>query len=200
MLLFLVAPITFNTYFIRIYYLTFCLSAVNTTGFKDFLIQEELLTNIKEAGFEFPSDVQKQTLPKALLGSDVLCQGNTGMGKTAVFIFTILNRILKGEIKGAFSSLILCHTRELAYQIRNEFQRFSKGLSNTRTTLLIGGESEKDQIIKLKNLPNIIIGTPGRIISLLKKRELSLNSVQVLVIDECDKMLSALGKSLKNFY
>lgn len=167
---------------------------MNTTTFKDFLIQDELQANIKEAGFEYPSDVQIKCLPHALLGKHVLCQGKAGMGKTAVFIFTILNRILKGEIKGSFSSLVLCHTRELAYQINNEFQRFSKNLKDTQTILLIGGENEKDQIEKLKKDPNIVIGTPGRILSLLLKRALNLNNVQVAVIDECDKMLNALGK------
>lgn len=170
---------------------------MNSTNFKDFLIHDDLLANIKKAGFEFPSDVQKQSLPKALTGKDVLCQGKAGMGKTAVFIFTILNRILLKEIKGALSCLILCHTRELAYQISLEFHRFSENLKGAETILLIGGESEKDQIIKLKNDPNIIIGTPGRILSLLKRSALNLNNVQVVVIDECDKMLSALGKFKK---
>lgn len=196
MLLSLVELLTKNFYFIPIDYLTFCLSSVNTTTFKDFLIQDELKANIKDVGFEYPSDVQKQCLPSALMGCDVLCQGKAGMGKTAVFVFTILNRILKNEVKGNLSCLVLCHTRELAYQISNEFQRFSKSLPNTKTVLLIGGDPERDQINKLKGepIPNIIIGTPGRILSLLKKRALNLSNIQVVVIDECDKMLNALGK------
>ena len=115
------------------------------------------------------------------------------MGKTAIFIFTIINRILKQEIKGELSCLVLCHTRELAYQISKEFARFSKDL-NIKTCLLIGGDHEKTQIQELKNKPAVIIGTPGRILSLTKKRALNLNNVQAFVIDECDKMLNALGK------
>ena len=155
----------------------------NFSTFKDFLIQDELKKNIKDAGFEYPSDVQKQCLPHTLAGNDVLCQGRAGMGKTAIFIFTIINRILK-------------HTRELAYQISKEFARFSKDM-NIKTCLLIGGDEEKSQIQELKNKPEVIIGTPGRILSLTKKNKLNLNNLQVFVIDECDKMLNALGKFLK---
>ena len=160
-------------------------------------MQDELKKNIKEAGFEFPSDVQKQCLPHSLTGCDILCQGKAGMGKTAIFIFTIINRILKKEIKGELSCLILCHTRELAYQISKEFARFSKGLE-IKTCLLIGGDNEKNQAKELKEkpIPNIIIGTPGRILSLTKKNVLNLNNIQAFVIDECDKMLNALGKKL----
>jgi len=132
-------------------------------------------------------------LPHSLTGCDILCQGKAGMGKTAIFIFTIINRILKKEIKGELSCLILCHTRELAYQISKEFARFSKGLE-IKTCLLIGGDNEKNQAKELKEkpIPNIIIGTPGRILSLTKKNVLNLNNIQAFVIDECDKMLNAL--------
>jgi superfamily II DNA/RNA helicase len=131
------------------------------------------------------------------MGCDVLCQGKAGMGKTAIFIFTIINRILKEEIKGDLSCLVLCHTRELAYQISKEFYRFCKGFTpeiskNMKTCLLIGGDSEKNQIKDLKTNPKIIIGTPGRILALTKRNALNLNNIQIFVIDECDKMLNAL--------
>ena len=117
------------------------------------------------------------------------------MGKTAIFIFTIINRILKQEIKGELSCLVLCHTRELAYQISKEFARFSKDL-NIKTCLLIGGDNEKTQIDDLKNKPTVMIGTPGRILSLSKKNHLNLNNIQFFVIDECDKILNALSKKI----
>ena len=121
------------------------------------------------------------------------------MGKTAIFIFTIINRILKEEIKGDLACLVLCHTRELAYQISKEFKRFSMGFTeeikkNMQTILIIGGDDEKDQIKELKSKPKIIIGTPGRILSLTKRNALNLSNIQIFVIDECDKMLNALGK------
>lgn len=134
------------------------------------------------------------------MGCDIICQGKAGMGKTAVFVFTIINRILKGEIKGDYSCIVLCHTRELAYQISKEFARFSKGLENIKTCLIFGGVAEKEQITDLKEKkPNIIIGTPGRLLSLIKKKALDLNNIQAFVLDECDKMLNALGK-LFNFF
>ncbi len=173
----------------------------NQISFKDFLIQDQLKKNIKEEGFEFPSEVQKQCLPSALAGNDVLCQGKAGMGKTAIFIFTIINRILKEEIKGDLACLVLCHTRELAYQISKEFQRFCKGFTdeinkNMKVCLIIGGDNEKEQIKDLKNKPKIIIGTPGRLLSLTQKKQLNLDNVQIFVIDECDKMLDEVGKFL----
>ena len=111
------------------------------------------------------------------------------MGKTAIFIFTIINRILKEEIKGDLACLVLCHTRELAYQISKEFQRFCKGFTeeinkNMKTVLIIGGDDEKEQIRELKNKPKIIIGTPGRILSLTKRNSLNLGNIQIFVIDE----------------
>ena len=106
---------------------------------------------------------------------------------------------LKEEIKGDLACLVLCHTRELAYQISKEFLRFCKGFTeeinkNMKTCLLIGGDNEKEQVKALKSNPKIIIGTPGRILALTKRNALNLNNIQVFVIDECDKMLNALGK------
>ena len=160
-------------------------------------MRDELKKIISQFGFEHPSEVQQQCLPHSLMGLDVLCQAKAGMGKTAVFILTILHRILESTIKGESSVLVLAHTRELAIQISKEFENFSKGL-DVKIFLMIGGEKETDQIRKLKEAkPNIIIGTPGRVLSLLKRKELNVDNVQAFVIDECDKMLSALGKAIK---
>lgn len=128
------------------------------------------------------------------MGLDILCQAKAGMGKTCVFILTVLNRILEGNIKGESSVLVLAHTRELAIQISKEFINFSQGL-NLKIFLMIGGEREDEQISKLKSdKPHIIVGTPGRVLGMLKRNELNLDNIQAFIIDECDKMLSALGK------
>ena len=169
---------------------------MHTTSFKDFLMRDELKNRIASFGFEHPSEVQQQCLPNSLLGLDILCQAKAGMGKTAVFILTILNRILEGNIKGEGSVLVLAHTRELAYQISKEFVNFSEGLG-IKTVLIIGGENAQEQANKIKTeKPNIIIGTPGRVLALIKKKELNTDNIQAFVIDECDKMLSALGKKI----
>jgi len=95
--------------------------------FKDFLLKEELLRAVKEAGFERPSEVQFGTIPNALNGRDILCQAKAGTGKTPVFVLSILNQMTKDT--PPISALILCNTRELAYQIKKEFSRLGKYLT-----------------------------------------------------------------------
>ena len=128
------------------------------------------------------------------MGIDVLCQAKAGMGKTAVFVLTTLNRMEQIEEKEKISCLVLANTRELAYQISKEFERFSQNLPY-KTQTIIGGENIQEQVEKLKNdKPNIVVGTPGRVLGLIKKKELDTSSVKVFIIDECDKMLQQLGK------
>ena len=116
------------------------------------------------------------------------------MGKTAVFVLTTLNRL--GEMteqSSDVSCLVLAHTRELAYQIAKEFDRFSQNL-NYKTAVIIGGENANDQMDKLKNeKPQIVVGTPGRLLSFIKKGVLDTKNVKIFIIDECDKMLKELG-------
>jgi len=106
-------------------------TGIHASGFKDFLLKQELMRAIVDCGFEHPSEVQHECIPQANLGMDVICQAKSGMGKTAVFVLTTLHQVEtdKAEVK----VLILCHTRELAFQISNEFQRFSKYLTDVKT-------------------------------------------------------------------
>lgn len=88
-----------------------------------------------------------------------------------------------------------CHTRELAFQIKNEYARFSKYMPNLKTAVLYGGTSIKQNQETLKNEhPQIIVGTPGRVLALIRDKSLKLSGVKHFVLDECDKMLEALGK------
>ncbi|KAJ2173786.1 Suppressor of the cold-sensitive snRNP biogenesis mutant brr1-1, partial [Coemansia sp. RSA 518] len=96
---------------------------VHSTSFRDFLMKPELLRAIVDCGFEHPSEVQQETIPAAINGNDVLCQAKSGLGKTAVFVLATLNKIT--PVPGTVSAIVLCHTRELAYQIKNEYTRFS---------------------------------------------------------------------------
>jgi len=99
-------------------------------------------------------------------------------------------------VDGETSIIILCHTRELAYQIKNEFQRFSKFMTNVRTEVFYGGTPISGDIEKLKNkdtCPHIAVGTPGRMLALTKDKRLNGSKVKHFVLDECDKMLEALG-------
>ena len=113
-------------------------TGVHSTSFKDMLLKPEILQSIVDCGFEHPSDVQQRCIPVAMLGTDVLCQAVSGMGKTAVFVLTILQNMIE-DPKPA-SAIIICHTRELAYQIKNEITRFTKFLKNLRTEVIYGGE------------------------------------------------------------
>eukprot|EP01156_Anaeramoeba_ignava_P021842 Anaeramoba_ignava/c19827_g1_i3.p3 GENE.c19827_g1_i3~~c19827_g1_i3.p3 ORF type:complete len:181 (-),score=49.27 c19827_g1_i3:2031-2534(-) len=105
-------------------------SGLHSSGFRDFLLRTELIKSITENGFEQPSEVQYQALPKAISGMDILCQAKSGMGKTAIFVLAILHRLdfkPKAQTKEEGPVVIaLAHTRELAVQISDEFTRFSK--------------------------------------------------------------------------
>merc|ERR1712147_140246 len=102
-------------------------AAIHASGFRDFLLKPELLRAIVDCGFEHPSEVQHECIPQAILGGDVLCQAKSGMGKTAVFTISVLQQLELED--GKVSALIMCHTRELAYQVAHEFGRFSTHFS-----------------------------------------------------------------------
>ena len=121
---------------------------VHATSFKDMLLKPELQQSIVECGFEHPSDVQQKCIPQAILGVDVLCQAVSGMGKTAVFVLTVLQCL--GEDPSPNSAIILCHNRELAYQIKGEFIRLSKFMKDVRTEVIYGGEPIQQHVKLLK--------------------------------------------------
>jgi ATP-dependent RNA helicase UAP56/SUB2 len=137
--------------------------------------------------------VQQECIPQAILGMDVLCQAKSGMGKTAVFVLATLQQV---EVTpGEVCVLVLCHTRELAFQIRNEYQRFSKYMPNMKTAVFYGGVNIRENQDTLKNeKPNVVVGTPGRICALIRDKSLSLQKLKHFILDECDKMLDQLGK------
>jgi len=163
--------------------------AAHSTSFEDFYLKPELLKAIRECGFEHPSEVQENVLPQAILGTDVLCQAKSGMGKTAVFVLAVLHQLDFTEPTTFPKCLVLGHTRELAYQIAAEFERFKKYLP-CRTAVFYGGVpiEEHKKLLK-ENNPQIVIGTPGRILELTNDSSLKLKQIQIFVVDECDKML-----------
>ncbi|KAA1117676.1 Suppressor of the cold-sensitive snRNP bioproteinsis mutant brr1-1 [Puccinia graminis f. sp. tritici] len=166
---------------------------IHSTGFRDFLLKPELLRAISDLGFEHPSEVQQECIPQAILGMDVLCQAKSGMGKTAVFVTATLQQMDPKE--GEVSMLVLCHTRELAYQIKNEYARFSKYMPDIRTAVVYGGIPIKQdaEMLKAKDkCPHILVGTPGRLNALVRDGLLKCNTVRTFVLDECDKMLESV--------
>lgn len=135
--------------------------------------------------------MQQECIPQAILGQDVLCQAKSGMGKTAVFVLSVLQQI--EPVPGEISVVILCHTRELAFQIRNELNRFIKYMSTVKVNVFYGGVGIKRDLEVLKTEPpNIVVATPGRLLALLRERAIDLKHVKHFVLDECDKMLEAL--------
>ena len=126
------------------------------------------------------------------MGVDVLCQAKSGMGKTAVFVLTVLDQL--DENPDPVSALIMGHTRELAFQIKKEFDRFSKYYKGVTTEVIYGGVPKKQHIKMLKESPpTIVVGTPGRILDLVQSKNLSLDKLKFFILDECDKMLEEAG-------
>ena len=124
----------------------------------------------------------------------MLCQAKSGLGKTAVFVLSTLQQI--EPVAGEASVLVMCHTRELAFQIRNEYQRFSKYMPEVKTAVFYGGTDIKENEKVLANKethPHVIVATPGRLNALVREKKLRLGSVQRFVLDECDKMLDQIG-------
>ena len=135
--------------------------------------------------------VQHECIPQAILGMDIICQAKSGMGKTAVFVLATLQQL--EPVDGQVSVLIMCHTRELAFQIRHEYERFSKYMPDIKTSVFFGGVSiKKDEQVLKNSPPHIVVGTPGRILALGKSKQLNLKNVKHFVLDECDKMLDTV--------
>uniref|UniRef100_A0A4W6EIJ8 RNA helicase n=1 Tax=Lates calcarifer TaxID=8187 RepID=A0A4W6EIJ8_LATCA len=165
--------------------------SIHSSGFRDFLLKPELLRAIIDCGFEHPSEVQHECIPQAILSMDILCQAKSGMGKTAVFVLATLQQI--EPVDGQVSVLVMCHTRELAFQISKEYERFSKYMPTVKAAVFFGGLAiKKDEEVLKKNCPHIVVGTPGRILALIRNKSLSLKNVKHFVLDECDKMLEQL--------
>lgn len=133
-----------------------------------------------------------------MMGNDVLCQAKSGMGKTAVFVLSTLQQLGGDDKKDkeGVLCLVLSHTRELAYQIDKEYKRFAKYIPHIRPTVFYGGQPITENRATLtKEKPNIIVGTPGRILALVREKSLVLQNLEIFVLDECDKMLEQAGTS-----
>ena len=165
--------------------------SVHSSGFRDFLLKPEILRAIVDCGFEHPSEVQHECIPQAVLGMDILGQAKSGMGKTAVFVLATLQQLEPSE--DHVDVLVMCHTRELAFQISKEYQRFSKYMAGVRVSAFFGGvPMKKDELVIKATRPHIVVGTPGRIKALVNSKKLNLNHLKHFILDECDMILEAL--------
>lgn len=169
--------------------------AITASGFRDFLLREELMKAIVECGFEHPSEVQHACIPQATLGSDILCQAKSGMGKTAVFVLSCLQKLVaefKEADKQGCKVLVLCHTRELAYQIEHEFKRLAKYASNLKIMAVFGGHPVEKDKDALKSGCHVLVGTPGRVLGLVREDALKMEGLTHFILDECDRCIDDL--------
>lgn len=157
--------------------------------FSELGLSEKVLAAVTAAGYETPTPIQAAAIPIALTGRDVLGIAQTGTGKTAGFVLPMLTRLEKGRARARMPrSLILAPTRELAAQVAESFEFYGKNHKLT-VALLIGGVSFVDQFRKLDRGVDVLIATPGRLLDHFGRGKLLLNGVEILVIDEADRML-----------
>ena len=152
-------------------------------------LSPKVLSAVESAGFETPTPIQVKASPAAVAGRDVLGIAQTGTGKTASFVLPMLTRLERGRARARMPrSLILAPTRELAAQVADHFETLGKNHKLT-VALLIGGVSYEDQDRKLDRGADVVIATPGRLLDHFQRGKLLLNGVEIVVIDEADRML-----------
>jgi ATP-dependent RNA helicase RhlE len=156
-----------------------------THTFNDFAVHELIKANIIAKGYTTPSPIQDQAIPVALNGQDVIGIANTGTGKTIAFAVPVLDRLIQDK---QAKSLIVAPTRELAQQIEVELKTVARN-SGMFGALLIGGAPMGPQLRDLRSEPQIVIGTPGRIMDHMQRGSLDLNGFNTVVLDEVDRML-----------
>jgi ATP-dependent RNA helicase RhlE len=170
------------------------LSLVGDVRFTDFNIADSLKNRLTNAGFTTPTPVQAKAIPPALEGNDILATASTGTGKTLSFLIPMIQRMdatsvpsTKGK-RGPIRALILLPTRELAMQVLDAYWKLVPG-SKSDAVLVCGGLSENNQLDQLDRGPRLVVATPGRLEDYLRRRAVNLGSVEMLVLDEVDRML-----------
>ena len=158
--------------------------------FKDLGLSEPLLRAVSEKGYETPSPIQEQCIPVVLEGKDILASAQTGTGKTAGFALPMLQLLSQGREKHnrPVRALILTPTRELAAQIGDELKDYSKYL-HLRYSVIFGGVNQNPQVRAIKQGVDVLVATPGRLLDLHTQNLLRLDNVEILVLDEADRML-----------
>lgn len=162
------------------------LPQATTPSFQELGLSEPTLRTLRKIGYETPSPIQAALIPLALTGSDCIGQARTGTGKTAAFMLPTLEQI--DHLQPAIQVLVLAPTRELSEQVCAESRKLAAGLK-VRFALAVGGRPIGGQIDDIKNGAQIVIGTPGRVIDLMRRGHLNFNDLSIAVLDEADRML-----------
>jgi superfamily II DNA/RNA helicase len=154
--------------------------------FADFGLSQRLLSNVAGRGYVAPTEIQDLSIEPILEGKDLIGLADTGTGKTAAFVLPIIELLTSESAFG--TTLVITPTRELAGQIEDEFHAFARGMG-LKSALCVGGTGINKQIAALKRWPQLIVGTPGRLKDLLGTGKLPVREIEVLVLDEADRML-----------
>lgn len=160
----------------------------NTINFSDLELNPQLLKALEKSGYNQPTPIQAQAIPRALLGKDLIATAQTGTGKTAAFVLPALERLTQTPLAGKARILILTPTRELATQITDAIAKYGSFL-RINTVSVVGGMPYPAQLRQLSRPVDVIVATPGRLIDHLERGKVDLSAVQMLVLDEADRML-----------
>jgi len=158
------------------------------TSFEEMDLSKEILQAVKAMGFKEPSTVQAKTIPLMMEGMDINAIAPTGTGKTCAFGIPMLEYVQLKDSR--VQEIVLAPTRELALQIGEELTQLAKFIQGVRIAVLYGGQSISKQISLLNRHPQIVIATPGRLLDHMQRRNISLNAVHTMVLDEADEMLN----------
>ena len=158
------------------------------TSFEEMDLSQEILRAVGAMGFTAPSTVQARTIPLMMEGMDINAIAPTGTGKTCAFGIPMLEYVQLKDSR--VQEIVLAPTRELALQIGEELTQLAKFIKGVRIAVLYGGQSISKQITLLKRRPQIIIATPGRLLDHMQRRNISLDAVHTMVLDEADEMLN----------
>lgn len=158
-----------------------------SNNFARLQLHPELQQTVASLGYSEPTPIQSSVIPVLLAGQDVIGQAKTGTGKTAAFALPVLNNLVLGA--GSVQCLVMAPTRELAVQVARAFHEYGKALE-VNVLAVYGGQPYLPQIRQLKQGVDVVVGTPGRLLDLIKRRSLDLSNVRTVVLDEADEMLS----------
>ncbi len=157
------------------------------TGFRSLGLDDALITAVESFGYTTPTPIQAQAIPLLAAGRDVLGQAQTGTGKTAAFALPLLQRIDLSKKRPQV--LVLAPTRELAIQVAEAFEKYASGMRGLRVVPIYGGQDYQVQFRQLDRGPQVVVGTPGRVMDHMRRGSLKLDGLQCLVLDEADEML-----------
>ncbi len=160
---------------------------MSSNKFHSLNLHSEMLKNLDLLGFSQMTEIQSKALPHVLAGKDIIAQAQTGSGKTVAFGLGVVSQVIVADYY--IQSLILCPTRELADQVATEIRKLARLNNNFKVLLLCGGSPIGPQIGSLEHGAHVIVGTPGRVLDHLSRRNLDLRSINTLVLDEADRML-----------